>query len=244
MNEDELQASLWEVKAEMRMAGIPVPAIMPVRRNDAEEQPEDAENWIYAYDFETMVNGRRIKGETFFEWPVEQDRYKFLGFSLDLGKQSEAPIQVYGFSKSTGYDLTLPEAVNMMEGRAVYRSTARENKDLGLWISLSREEYPMAGHSQLAQWGQRAEEMVDDPRLSGYLRPEERGILARQLEHGDRVSFSVRGQTPVFPLYVEVDGLKPRLRWTDGQRNEIDWPDIRQMKFQELRPILGRGMRR
>jgi hypothetical protein len=244
MNENDLQASLWEVKAEMRRAGIPVPAVMTVRRNEPEEQPDNAENWIYSYDFETAINGRRIKGESFFEWPVEQDRYKYLGFSLDLGKQSEAPIQTYGFRKSTGYELTLTEAVNLMEGRAVYRSTALEKKDQGLWISLSREEYPTAGHSQLTQWGPRAEVMVDDPRLSGYLRPDERGLLSRQLEHGDRVGLTVRGRTPVVPLYVEVDGLEPRLRWTDGQRKEMDWPDIRLLKFQELTPLLGRGMRR
>jgi len=38
MNEEQLQEDLREVKAEMRAAAIPVPAIMPIRRSDPEEE--------------------------------------------------------------------------------------------------------------------------------------------------------------------------------------------------------------
>jgi hypothetical protein len=239
MNEEQLQEELREVKAEMRAAAIPVPAIIPIRRSDPEEEVEG----LYVYDFETNVNGRRVKGDSFFEWSDEKQRYMYLGFSLDLGKGSEAPIRAYGFRKAGGYDLTLPEAVNLMEGRSVYRAGATDGEDQGLWISLSREEHPVAGHSLQTHWGPRAEVMADDPRLRRYLIRAERGVLARQLEHGDRVGFAVGRHWPVTPLFVEVEGLEPRLRWTDGQRKEIDWPDISQIKFQELWAP-GRGMRR
>jgi hypothetical protein len=143
MNEEELQDELREVKAEMRAAAIPVPAIMPIRRSDPEEEVEG----LCVYDFEANVNGHRVKGDSFFEWSDEKQRYMYLGFSLDLGKESEAPIQAYGFRKAGGCELTLPEAVNLMEGRSVYRAGATDIEDQGLWISLSREEHPVAGHS-------------------------------------------------------------------------------------------------
>jgi hypothetical protein len=239
MNEEQLQEELREVKAEMRAAAIPVPVIMPIRRSDPEEEVEG----LYVYDFEANVNGRRVKGDSFFQWSDEKQRYAYLGFSLDLEKESEAPIRAYGFRKAGGHDLTLPEAVNLMEGRAVYRARATDGEGQGLWISLSREEHPVAGHSLQMRWGPRAEVMVDDLRLRRYLLRAERGVLARQLEHGDRVGFAMGRHLPETPLFVEVDGLEPRLRWTDGQRKEIDWPDISQMKFQELWAP-GRGMRR
>jgi hypothetical protein len=50
---------------------------------------------------------------------------------------------------------------------------------------------------------------------------------------------------PAEPLFIKVGIIEPRLRWTDGQRKQVEWPDISQMNFQEVSLSLqGRGMRR
>lgn len=240
MGEEQLQEELGEVKTEMRLAGIPVPAMMPIRRSD----PEEEQAGLYVYDFAATVNGHRVKGDSFFEWSDEKRRYDYIGYSLMLGKESGAPIQAYGFRKAGGYDLTLTEAVNLMEGRSVYRGSSNEAEDRKFWLSISREEQPVAGHSLERRLGPTADAMVGDPRLSRYLLPDDRELLARQLEHGDRVPFAVGRHIPAEPLFMEVEGVEPRLRWTDKRREEIDWPDLRQLKFEHSGLTLGRGVRR
>ena len=112
------------------------------------------------------------------------------------------------FYLPTGSDVSIREAVNLMQGRAIYRASEIPGDD-NHWMRLDsgkefhgiRSPYIVKGHLDVAEWLKRSP-------LNKKVSSEEKAAIVKGLEQGDRYALD-REQTGT--IYLEASPEKDRV---------------------------------
>jgi hypothetical protein len=131
------------------------------------------------------------------------------------------------FVRGSGYAVNLREAVNLMEGRSIYRQPAFDPVGQGYWVSLSTNE-PFGG-MRLLEYDRndfKVEPAIGESPLAWWLDLAAREKLAGELREGSRVRLEVGPSSRKRVIFVEVDALEQRLRFTDSRLREVELPGL------------------
>jgi hypothetical protein len=117
------------------------------------------------------------------------------------------------------YLVSIQEAVNLMEGRYVYRKPELDFSGSGYWFCLddSREHnfnYIRNNYS--------VQSVINETRIASWVGLEGWRKLIYQLERGDRCDLSIGTKAGMQAVIVEADPLGERLKLTDKQGRELD----------------------
>ena len=237
MEKEVMEENLRALAAEIRGAGFPENVVADLQRQMGQNKSSD----IMLF-YQAQVDGRKVMGSLYLERESANGPYRFAHFDVDLGKNSLAPFTENSFVRGSGYAVTLREAVNLMEGRSIYREPAFAPSRQGYWSSLSRTG-PVAGvylqeytrsdfnvavairESQLARW-------LDTP-------AQER--LAGQLRQGDLVKLSLGPKHHQIELLVEADPRAKDLRISDPKQQSLGLSDISTVRSEQVAVKHGRG---
>jgi hypothetical protein len=229
-----------ELSEEIISAGFPL-TILPNLRREMERIPAGH----VKLPFDKGLGRPGLSGNIYLEPEPLSRLYRFTHFDLDLGPNSDGPIRQHAFDRIPGDDTTLQEAVNLMEGRFVYREPLSDHHLKAYWVSLSPRDHP-GGHYQVDRMATtfRPEDVIRDSPASRYMSGEAQQRLAGLLRQGDRVKLEMRTPNLTQAVYVEICMLPERLRVTNGQGKELDLEEMaRSLEAEYHRLGHGRGRR-
>lgn len=200
MEEELVRSNIRLLGEQVRRSGFPE-SVLPAMREKILAGKENEFFLPYAQ----RMDGYALKGDLYFQkWPDRQ-LYLMPYYSLELPADLQAPISENIFKLGTGYDLTLREAFNLMQGRSVYREPVFDQARESYWASLNMKEQWMGfakleyEKSEFRVW-----EGIERSPLARLLRVEEKAALEEALKKGDRS-----------PLEVEVMGVKKKI-WAEA----------------------------
>jgi hypothetical protein len=229
------EVNLRELTTEILAIGLPESVAEDLQRQTAQEWKGHL-----SLPFDTQVEGLPVKGHLHLERPSTFGLLEVDYLHVDVGDDPAAKyIENNFFFPSDA--VTLREAVNLMEGRTVYRPITAENRPYHFWLYLDRVGIPDTIQSLgiiLSDF--RPERAIRESPLGRFLDEPAQEKLAAQLLGGDRVKVEVGPPGRERTVYLETDIWVERLRATDSQRQEVRLKDM----LQEVAPgehRLGHG---
>jgi hypothetical protein len=201
-------------------AGFPERVLADLRREM--EQRKGGDIMLF---YDTEVEGRPVKGSLYFERESAGGPFRWVHFEVDLGKDSGTMVKENSFVRGSGYAVNLREAVNLMEGRSIYREPAFDPARQGYWVSLSANG-PFAG-MHLLEYDRNdfvVEPAIRESPLAWWLDRAAQEKLSGELREGKRVRLEVGPSARKRVIFVEVDALEQRLRFTDSRQREVELP--------------------
>jgi hypothetical protein len=133
MDKEDMEDNARVLAAEIRAAGFPESVVADLQRQMGQRKGGDMMLF-----FQAEVDNRKVLGNLYLERESTDGPFRFAHFEVDLGKDSTAPIRENSFVRGSGYAVSLREAVNLMEGRSIYREPAFDTSHQGYWVSLNR----------------------------------------------------------------------------------------------------------
>jgi len=222
MEKELMEANLRLLSEEIRGAGFPEAVLVDLRRQMGQRNAGDM-----LLFFETEMEGRQVKGSLYLERESAEGPFRFAHFDVDLGKDPGAPVRENSFVRGSGYAVSLREAVNLMEGRSVYREPAFDPVRQGYWVSLGKTG-PISGMYLLdyTRSDFRAEVAIRDSPLVQWLDLGAQEKLAGELRQGDRVRLELDVAGKSRAVFVEADPGVGRLRVTDSSWKVVELPGV------------------
>jgi hypothetical protein len=226
MEREGMEENLGALTAEIREAGFPESVVADLARQMGQRKGGD----IMLF-FEAEVNDRRVLGNLYLERVSKDGPFRFAHFDVDLGKDSVAPVRENSFVRGSGYAVSLREAVNLMEGRSIYREPAFDPSRQGYWVSLSRTG-PISG-MHLQEYNRsdfNTEVAIRESQLVRWLDMKAQEKLAGQLRQGDLVKLEIGPKFRRVEVLVEADPVAKDLRVTYPKQKSLihsEMPSVR-----------------
>jgi hypothetical protein len=187
------------------------------------------------------IEARRIFASLYFERPMNTVPYRFLSFNLSFNGETPAPIRENQFSRGKGYDVSLQEGINLMEGRYIFREPAFDPERAGYWVWLGGpSEWPGQRILDYSRNDFRAEAAIDQSDLWRWLIPAKRKELAEELKRGGRVELVIAPMGATRTVWAEVDPANRRLVLTNARGQHMSIPGTKQIP-EPIRPVLQRS---
>lgn len=240
MERELMEVNLRLLSEEISGAGFPEAVLVDLRRQMGQRFAGDM-----LLFFETEMVGCPVKGSLYLERESADGPFRFAHFDVGLGKDSGAPVRENSFVRGSGYAVSLREAVNLMEGRSVYREPAFDAARQGYWVSLSKTG-PIAGMHLLDYMRSdfRVEVAIRESPLPRWLDLGAQEKLAAGLRQGDRVQLELKTAGQRRMVFVEADPGVQRLRVTDSSRKIVELPEFSRSVVNEAAVIRSHSRRR
>ena len=205
MEKELREENLRELSAEIREAGFPESVVADLRKQWGQRKAGDM-----LLFFQAQVEGRKVLGSLYFEREMRDGPFRFAHFDVDLGKGSVAPVGENCFVRGSGYAVSLREAVNLMEGRSIYREPAFDPTGQGYWVSLSRSGAVAGMHLQNYDRSDfNVAVAIRESELVRWLDGPAQEKLAGRLRQGDLVKLAIGPKSRRIEVLVEADpGVK------------------------------------
>ncbi len=237
MERVEMEENLRALTAEIRGAGFPESVIADLRRQMDQRKGEDMMLF-----FQAEVDARKVIGSLYLERVSADGPFRFAHFDVDLGKDSVGPIRENSFVRGSGYAVSLREAVNLMEGRSIYREPAFDAAHQGYWVSLSRKG-PVSG-MHLQEYNRiefNVESAIRESELVRWLDMAAQQKLAGQLRQGDSVTLSIGPKHRLYAVIVEADPVIKDLRISYPRQKAVAHSEKESAYLDRLAVKHGRG---
>ena len=111
MENEGVKTNLWELSEEIREAGFPWNVLKNLQL-ELERIPRGP----ISLPFEKGLDRPGLTGKIYLEPEQFSTNYFFSQFDVNLGSDAEVPIRHHTFDRMGGYEVSLQEAVNLMEG--------------------------------------------------------------------------------------------------------------------------------
>jgi hypothetical protein len=222
MGKELEEANLRELAQEIRAMGLPESVVADLEKRAWENRSSD----LVVY-FDAQMEGLPVKGMLSLEREPAFDLLKTDYLRVDLGENTVAKYKDHFFDLNSTDELTLREAVNLMEGRPVYRPDTTDPGANGYWLLLDGKaadktfQLPDILASRFVP-----ERVIRESPLAQHLDGPAQEKLAAQLARGDRVEVEVGPPERTRTIYVQVDLLPERLRVTNSEGQELGTDEL------------------
>ncbi len=183
--------------------------------------------------FKTEVNKREMEATLYFRRSNDTDMYFFNKYDTRLKNEKDETVS-QTFYINNGWGVTLKEAYNLMNGRAVHKElTDKESQKYQAWIQLDFNSKDKNGNYERKQYHQNygydLKEALSYYAIKEMTREEDSKNLIRSLERGNiqQVTIQAGGtDTKVFieanPQYKTINLYSSQMQRLDQeQRNEM-----------------------
>lgn len=176
--------------------------------------------------FNTEVRGLTVRGEVRLESNVEEGMYTTSSYTLAVKNVPGVGNMQNAFLCTPFNFVTFPEALNLMEGRYIYRRPDVDPVREGYWTYLAEQEF-MPGFRRLlvVRCGFDVRESLVETGLGSWLGIEGLGKLVQDLERGNRCDLMVGTGEGMRAVKVEADPLGLRLKVTNENGSKLRTPN-------------------
>lgn len=177
----------------------------------------------------------KVQATLQFRKSDQSDMYFFNSYKVELDKENAKNTMEQTFYINKGSNITMKEAYNLMEGRAVNKDlTSREGEAYNAWVQLDFKETDNSGNFKQnhfhQNYGYDLEQALAKHPIKELENPEQKVDLLNSLEKGNRqaVQFVKDGQevrhfveaNPQFKSINVYDANQQRLNSRQGQEQE------------------------
>ena len=207
--------------------------------NDQLEAAIKKESPEFTLKLDTEVNKQPVKTELYFKRSNETDMYFFNKYDVAVKNEKEGQEMAQTFYINQGHGVTLKEAYNLLNGRAVHKQLDnKEGEKYTAWIKLDFSEKDTQGNFKRQQFHENYGYNVVDA-LSKYpikelLDEKQKEELVKSLQKGNAqvVTFEKNGKSE--KLYVEAN---PQFKSVN-----VYTMKMQRIQSQELAEKYGQGM--
>ncbi|HYD92213.1 MAG TPA: hypothetical protein VEA37_12090, partial [Flavobacterium sp.] len=187
----------------------------------------------------------KVSAELNFKKSEQTDLYFFNSYKVNLQKDGKPESLEQTFYINKGNNITLKEAYNLMEGRAVNKDlTSREGEVYNAWVQLDFKDADPNGNFRLnhyhQNYGYDLEAVVSKHPIKELDNPSHKEDLLNSLRKGNRqcATFIKDGQE--VKQYIEANPQFKTLTIYDANQKRLD---TRQAKEQEQSQKEGAGQK-
>ena len=236
MGRESEETNLRELAEQIRAMGLPESVVEDLRLKAEKNKIGDLK-----LNFSTRVGAAPVKGSLLLERESPSGLLTAEYLWIDLSENPAAKHRGQFFDPNAPEKVTLREAVNLMEGRAVFRPNPADATK-GYWVSLDPTAiYRPAQEPQILASSFKPEKAIENSPLAGWLNSAAQIVLGAELRWGERVQVEIGKAGQERTIYVEADVRGARLRVTDGNRKELAWPELKMSVGLEAGIRHGRG---
>lgn len=168
--------------------------------------------------FDKQVGGLLVKGRLYLEASDLNDMYTISYFELILEGLADVRSRRNTFLCAPICFITLEEAVNLTQGRCIYRESEVDPFGKGCWLFLgSSELMPGVLQPLILHNGFRVREYLLETGLGSWLGLEGYNKLVSDLENGYRCDLTLGTGKGMRTVKVEADPFQQRLKVMDGE---------------------------
>jgi hypothetical protein len=211
------------IKKQLETAGFPADLVEGFLKNFS-----PASGKRVSWSFETHMDQLRVKGKLYAEPTIIGGLYALDYYQLTLCRRTLGekpgilPIPSNKFLCTPWSWIRLDEAVNLMQGRYVYRKPETDPTGEGYWLYLAGAEFP-EGFRRLGflriQFD--VSNFLAETGLGGWLGLTGWVRLVDSLERGCRCDLIIGGGANMTAIKVEADPRNQRLQLFDIRGNEL-----------------------
>ena len=122
--------------------------------NTLKEKLQKGDN-DFKIDHEVKFGGDTLTASLNFKKSEQSDMYFFNSYNLKLQKESEGPVLMQSFYINKEHNITLKEAYNLLEGRAVNKDLKNKEGELyNAWIKMDFKDADANGNFKMKQYHQ------------------------------------------------------------------------------------------
>ena len=215
---DELtEHNLRLLKEELKEKGFPESVLPALEEKIRSEYKVD-----FYLLFETNIDNKPVKGNLYFLDTDTPDAHRLLSFSLDFGKDTDVMVSQANFLVGHGYDISMREAYNLMDGRWVYKEPPFDPEKKGYWVGLNAGDvssYYAKLEYQASDF--RVEQAITDSPLGYYLNPEQKKELVASLKEGNRPELNIDVMGVPKKVWAEAAPVFQKIRLSDAKGNKV-----------------------
>jgi hypothetical protein len=222
MEKELMEQHVRELSAEIVNAGFPYVVLADLRRELRGLAPG-----YLTLPFTDGLGRSGVTGSVYLEpeWP--SGFYRFRHFDVDLGQAGETLIRQQTFDRILGYSFNLREAVNLMEGRFIYREPLKDQLSGGYWVSLNPRPVVAGDHEYDYDFSDfTPEKAIRDSLLYHYLLPLDREKLVSEIRQGDRAEVNFLFGGTMRQVFVEAQPRMEQLKLTGKRGERVGLPGL------------------
>lgn len=199
-----------------------------LRQNMEQQQP------AFTLKHDTFYGDDKVSAELNFKKSEQTDLYFFNSYRVNLQKEGRPESLEQTFYINKGNNITLKEAYNLMEGRAVNKDlTNREGEVYNAWVQLDFKDADPNGNFRLnhyhQNYGYDLEAALSKHPIKELENPSHREDLLNSLKKGNFQSATFIKDGQEVKQYIEANPQFKTLTIYDGDKNRLD---VRQGKEQ------------
>ena len=189
------------------------------------QQPE------FTLKLETEVNKQPVKAELYFKKSNETDMYFFNKYDIEMKNEKEGQQLAQTFYINQSHGVTLKEAYNLLNGRAVHKELEnKEGEKYKAWIKLDFSDKDDKGNFKRQQfhenYGYDINEALGKYPIKELLDEKQKEELIKSLQKGNVqiVAFEKNGKSE--KLYVEANPQFKSINVYDTKMQRIQSQDL------------------
>ncbi|HEV2478081.1 MAG TPA: hypothetical protein VGS79_00395 [Puia sp.] len=172
----------------------------------------------FSVPFETPVGRVPVRGRVFFTLNDATKLYTVEGYDLSLPDSAAAMHPECTFPYEPWLVIRLDEAVNLMQGRFIYR---KPEIGASYWIGVRELQLMPLASFQFIRSGFEVREFLAETGLGGWLGLSGWIKLVEELERGHRCDLAIGAGSGMRAVKVEAEPLGRRLKVTDRRGKEV-----------------------
>jgi len=210
-----------------------------LRQHIEQQQP------TFSLKHDTFYGDDRVSAELNFKKSEQTDMYFFNSYNVSLQKEGRPETLDQTFYINRGSNITLKEAYNLMEGRAVNKDiTSKEGEVYNAWINLDFKNTDANGNFKINQYHQNygydlesalAKHPIKELQNESY-----KEDLMNSLKKGNLQSATFIKDGQEVKQYIEANPQFKTLTVYDAQQKRVD---TRQSNVQQQSQQEGKGQK-
>lgn len=172
----------------------------------------------FVLKMETEIGRQQMTASLHFRRPENSDMYFFNSYRAELNKGGENLSQMFYVNKGQG--VTLKEAYNMMNGRAVNKDlTTSEGNKYNAWIQLDFNEKDNNGNSKIKQYhenyGYDLQNTLAQYPIKELQDSQQKEMLIKSLEKGNSQSAFLEQNGSIEKVFIAANPQYKTLNFSD-----------------------------
>ncbi|TMI63040.1 MAG: hypothetical protein E6H07_16715 [Bacteroidetes bacterium] len=193
----------------------------------------------FSLKLETEVNKQPVKVELYFKKSTETDMYFFNKYDVQMKVDRDNQQMQQAFYINNGHGLTLKEAYNLLNGRAVHKELEnKEGEKYKAWVKLDFSEKDTQGNFKRQQfhenYGYNVADALAKYPIKELLDEKQKEDLIKSLQKGNAqiVTFEKNGTAE--KLYVEANPQFKAVNVYDMKMQRVDKQELAEKYGQTL----------
>lgn len=176
---------------------------------------------------QTQYGSDQVNSELSFSRSKQSDMYFFNSYQVSLQKEGSAEKMQQTFYINKGNNITLKEAYNLMQGRAVNKDlTNKEGQVINTWIQMNFKESSENGNFKLKHfhqnYGYDLEQALSKHPIRELSNPDFKNSLIESLKKGNLQSVTFQKEGVDQKHFIEASPQFKTINVYDGNLQRVD----------------------